>query len=101
MSHVLVKIMNYQKKRLHNHSCGSVQKLDTSTKASSIAKIASNKNTRKKSSSRGKKISIARMKFEDKHPIHIPGTSFSSSLLNESFDVLKLKNKTQTLDDDF
>ena len=37
--------------------------------------------------------------FEEKYPIHIPGTSFSSSLLNESFDVLKFNNKT--LDEDF
>lgn len=37
--------------------------------------------------------------FEEKRHVHIPGTSFSSSLLNESFDQLKFTNKT--LDEDF
>jgi hypothetical protein len=39
-------------------------------------------------------------RFEEKHHIHIPGNSFSSSLLNESFEVLK-GMRHHTLDEDF
>jgi len=99
MSSTLIKLINYQKKRAHNHSAGSVQKFDQSTKASSIAKFSKN-NSRKKTSSRSKKISLGWVKNWFDNHIHIPGTSFSSSLLNESFEVLK-NMKSNTLDDDF
>jgi hypothetical protein len=39
--------------------------------------------------------------FDDRLPINMPGNSFSSSLLNESFDHLKHFNHNKTLDDDF
>ena len=38
-------------------------------------------------------------RFEDKQHIHIPGNSFSSSILNESFEVLK-NIRGSTLDED-
>lgn len=39
-------------------------------------------------------------RFEDKPHIHIPGTSYSSSMLNESFEGPK-NIKSNTIDDDF
>jgi len=82
--------MVHQNKRVHNHSCGSVQRTEASPKTTTNSRF-SKQNSRKKNGSRSKKVSMVRVKNNFDRTSHpkIPANSISSILLNDSLDAFR------------